>query len=199
MRILSFVVFASIFIPCTGQQFSSDFWHDGFLITSKGDSLDGKLNYNMETNIVQVKKNNRRTTFSSFKIFYFELYDQTVNNYRRFYTLPFAIKSDYKTPVIFELLYEGSISLLSRERIVQKSVPSSNPYSTTTFVQNQLEYTFYFVDKKGNISYYNGKKNDLYTILTKNQSKVRKFIKDNKLRTDNIRDLVRITAFYNSI
>lgn len=182
-----------------GQQFSSDLWHDGFLVTSDGDTLDGKIKYNMETNIVQVIRNARLTTFSSFKIFYFEFYDITVNNYRRFYTLPFSLRSDYKTPVIFELLYEGPVSLLSREMKVQRSVPSTNPYYSGSVMQIQIEYSFYFVDKKGKMSYYTGKKNDLFAILPKNQSKLKKFIKDNKLRTDNIRDLVRITAFYNSI
>ncbi|MBV6646709.1 MAG: hypothetical protein KI790_14730 [Cyclobacteriaceae bacterium] len=181
-------------------QFSSDFWHDGLLVTSEKDTLRGQVKYNMETNVVQVLQNKKLSTYSSFKIFYFEFYDKVINNYRQFYTLPYNLKSDYKTPVIFELLYEGPLSLLSRESIVQETVSTNSPYwNGGNLTQTTLDYAYFFLDKKGNMEYFNGRKAVLLSILSDKDRQVRDFIKKNRLRVDNTRDLVRITAFYNSI
>ena len=187
---------------CFAQEFSSRIWHEGKIVTNDRDTLKGEVLYNIEANTLQLRvTKNQQFSFSSQKILFFEIYDRTVNNFRRFYAIPYKVSQDFKTPIFFEVLYEGSLTLLARERIeVRNDVTGSSYRGSRRLGLEVLEHTYFFVDKKGNIrKYVSGKKNDLFLILIKNQDKVRTFIKENRLRTDRMRDLVRITAFYNSI
>lgn len=181
------------------QEFSKDVWHDGYLISTDGDTIRGLVKYDMEANIVQVIHRNVVKTYSSHKVFYFEIFDKVVENYRQFYSIPYGVNYNYEIPIIFEVLYEGPLSLLAREAIVQESVSNSSAYWGGSFTRDKVAYTFYFLDKQGTISYFSGKRNDLYDIMAKRSGDVKSFIKKNRLKTDEVRDLIRITAFYNSI
>lgn len=180
-------------------QFSKEVFHEGFLVNSEGDTIQGLIKYDLETNIIQLVKNNVVKTFSSHKVFYFEIFDKIVENYRQFYSIPYQVNYNYEIPIIFEVLYEGPVSLLAREAVVQESVNNSSAYWGGSYMQDKLAFSFYFLDKKGEIDYYNGKKNELYSVLPKHASSLKSFIKKNRLKTDEVRDLIRITAFYNSL
>ncbi|WP_421869169.1 hypothetical protein [Marinoscillum sp.] len=200
MRKSFFLIFLWLFtFKGVCQEFSSEVWHDGFLVTSDQDTLQGLLKYDMESNIVQVIQNQIVKTYSSHKVFYFEIYDKIVSSYRQFYSIPYNVNYNYKIPILFEVLYEGPLSLLSREAVVQETVSNSSAYWGGSFVRDVVNYTFYFLDKQGNIDSYTGKKADLLAIMTKHERDVKDYIKKNKLKTDEIRDLIRITAFYNSL
>ncbi len=182
------------------QKFSSEVFHQGFLVTAEKDTLQGRLKYDMETNIVSMLAKGKIRTFSSHKVFYFEINDEVLNTYRQFYSIPHTVNYDYKIPILFELLYEGPLSLLTRETIIQQAQSAGSPYwGGSNFSRAVVEYTFYFLDSRGEISFYSGRKRDLLLIMRKKQSDVKKYMKDNKLDSDDVRDLIRITAFYNSI
>lgn len=185
------------------QDFSSRMFHKGWLVTEDQDTVRGDIKYDLENNAVQVMVSKRKVnTYSSKKILYFEIFDTILKTYRQFYAIPYQIEINYKAPILFEVLYEGKTSLLVREKIVT----TTDPYSQSYFdrvgggaTQEKLSFVYYFVDTKGKMQMYNGKKNYLFEILNQNTDQVKKYIKSNKLKTDQMRDLVRITAFYNSL
>ncbi len=183
------------------QYFPSEYWHDGWIVTDDVDTLRGEIKYDLTNDLVQVKSRDRLNTFSSRKIVYIEFYDKTSENYRQFYSLPYAVNYDYKVPMLFELLYEGELSLLAREAIIQETVPAVQSYSFSGYNQTRqrLDYSFYFLDKKGNIRLYTGKKPELQDAMRDRWSEVKPFMKKNHLSPDKIRDLVRIVSFYNSV
>lgn len=169
-------------------------------MTSDRDTVRGKLKYDMETNIVSLVVGPKVRTYSSHKIFYFEINDEILNTYRQFYSIPSKVNFDYKIPILFELLYEGPISLLTREAIIQQAQSANSPYwGGSNYPRTVVEYSFYFLDTKGDITYFTGRKKDLFVIMRKKQNDVKKYMKDNHLDSDDVRDLIRITAFYNSI
>ncbi len=179
-------------------QLSTDVWHDGFLVTSKGDTLRGKIKYDMDNNTIQFYNKTVIRTLSSYQVIYFNIFDEVLDNYRQFYSIPYRLKTDYETPIIFELLYEGNLSLMAREAIVQETVPvGTSVYSGIR--RDRLSQTFFFVDKKGKITPYSGKKGKLLDIMRDKSDRVKDYIRQNRLRSNTAPDLVRITAFYNSI
>lgn len=191
---------ALLLSSASAQKFSSELWHDGYLVSTDQDTLNGSIKYDMETNIVQVLQGNIVKTFSSHKLFYFEIYDQLLENYRQFYSIPYNVNYNYEIPILFEVLYEGPLSLLAREEIVQETVNNSSAYwAASTYIRDVVSYTFFFLDKEGNIDLFTGKRNDLLQIMRKHQSEVKNFVKKNRLKTDEVPDLIRITAFYNSL
>jgi hypothetical protein len=138
---------------------------------------------------------------------YFEIFDETIDSYRHFYALPYRVQANYEAPMIFEVLYEGHLSLLCREEIVTESVPQYNAYPygyyNNQFNQSRtrLNYEYYFLsqDGEGKIMNYNMKKNELFTFFGKREKDIKQYFRKNKLKHDRMRDLVRVTAYYNAL
>ena len=182
------------------QNFPSEYWHSGKVLLMSGDTLKGEVKYNMTTDVVQFKTGERIQTFTSQKVLYFEIFDVTVEYFRRFITLPFNIRPNYKVPRIFELLQEGNVTLLCREQIVEQTNSSNLYYSPySSFSTQRLKYTYYFADKRGRLTEYTMKKRDLLIILKQRESQIKKFMSQNRLKADDKADLIRIVAYYNSI
>jgi hypothetical protein len=202
IRYIILLTLVTLFSQAKAQEFPSRMWHEGYLVTAKEDTVRGLLKYDFDTDIVQVLiSQDQLKTFTSKKILYFEIYDKTVKNYRQFYALPFQVRLDYKTQSLFEVLYEGSLTLLVKEKIIMVSDPYNQAYfSGPNLSREKLAYSYFFINQKGEMNEYtSGKRADLMEILKKNPNKVRDYIKKNKLKTDKMRDIVRITAFYNSL
>lgn len=187
------------FWSVSGQEFSSEMFHEGFMVTTNRDTLRGALKYDMSSNIVYMIDQGKIKTYSSHKIFYFEIFDITADNYRQFYSLPYKVGIGYKIPILFELQYEGPYSLLTREAIIQESVPSTSTYWGGSFTRLRLVYSYYFVDKQGKITFFSGRKKELLDLMKDKSEYVKDYIKEYKLQVDEIQDLIRVTAFYNSI
>jgi hypothetical protein len=198
--LLIFLLFTSCFTGWS-QEFSSRTFHKGWLVSDDYDTVRGSIKYDMEANAVQIIKSDEKVkTLSSKDILYFEIYDENLKSFRQFYSIPYAVTANYRVPILFEVLYEGPLTLLVRERIVMASDPySQNYYNGPSPSKEMLDFTYYFVDKKGKMTLYNGKKAHLFEIMYKNADKVKSYIKTNKLKVDEMRDLVRISAFYNSL
>jgi len=181
------------------QRFSSELWHEGRLVTFEGDTIRGQIKYDMEGQSVQVTTDgNRIQAFSPRNILTFELYDELIEAYRIFYILPYRSQSGYKAPFIFELSYEGPyMSLLRSENI--ELVVRSLPYMYSSTTREELVYTYYFLDRDGNIEEFNGKKSDINRIFRDRSAEMRRFIKDERLKLNRLDHLVRICSYYNSI
>ncbi len=197
---LLFVIILIATIQAKAQEFPSDLWHKGMLVLVNEDTIIGKIKYNLVQDLVQVEAGKKVYTFGSKKVFYFQIFDETVDAYREFYTLPFALKNMYEAPVIFEVLVEGPLTLLCRESIITKTVNNSNPYGTAmTYSRKELVYTYYFLSAKGEITKYSLKRKDLLNMLSKRSDKIDQYMKVNRLRADKRYDISRIIAFYNGI
>ncbi len=183
------------------QQSPSELLHEGELVLLNEDTLKGKIKYDFENDLVQMVINGTVQTYSARKILYFRIFDETVDMYRTFYSIPYEVQPNYETPLLFEVLYEGKLTLLARETLVTETVPQySHLYrSSVNMSRTRLAYEYYFIDQKGNFTLYNMKKNELYDIMHRKEPQVKQYIKKNRLKTDLRRDLVRITAYYNAL
>jgi hypothetical protein len=200
--VLTSVFFMTIFNLATAQQFPSELWYDGRLVLMEGDTISGKLKYDFDMDMVQVNAFNALKTYSARKILYFEIYDSRSGANRRFYSLPFNVEPTYKAPIIFEVLYEGKLSLLSREVIVNESVPSYSYYGYRQPMyasRTRLDYFYYFLDSKGGIQRYFMKRPELMGFMKDKSAQVRQYMKKHKLKHDNRNDLFRIVAYYNAL
>ena len=197
-------IFLTVFLTFSGtygQDFQSEMLHEGELVLLNGDTLKGQIKYNLQNDLIQIVINETVQTYSSRKILYFSIYDRTVDMYRSFYSIPFEVQPNYKIPILFEVLYEGKLSLLAREAIVTETVPQySYMYrSSVNMTRTKLDYEYYFLDEKGNFVKYNNKKFEIFDVMKRKEPQIKQYIKKNRLKLDNRRDLVRITAYYNAL
>ncbi|MTI29879.1 hypothetical protein [Xanthovirga aplysinae] len=184
------------------QIFPSQIWHEGMAVLNSRDTLEGLIKYNLEKDLIQIKTpENLIKTFSSSSIFHFQLFDKSVGLMRYFYAIPYKVKRNYRVPILFELLFEGNLSLLCRETIVQESVNQYGYYSYSGgyTARNHLFYTFYFLDKEGVFHPYKLKKKEFIKVFHPEEEAVLLFMKKYKLRNDRKDDLIEITEYFNSI
>ena len=197
MKHLLLYIFFFQSIIVYGQYFPSEHWHEGHLVTVEGDTLFGVLKYDLENDLVQLERNQRIETYSSRKLTYFRIFDGVTEIFRNFYSIPYNVNINYKVPRIFEMLYLGELTLLTRETIVQEAISptSSQIYGT----RRRLSHRYFFVDTKGKVTPFTNRKSELFDVMASKSGEIKTYIKKNKLRLDRMQDLVRITAFYNSI
>ena len=180
------------------QNWPSELWHHGKIVLMSGDTLRGLIKYDLQQDLVQYTLEDKRTeAFSARKIMFFEIFDETVRQYRQFFALPFTTTTGYRAPVFFELLANGKLTLLSRESLEYRTYNS--PYYLGGYSRQILVYKYFFLDEKGNIQEFTGNKADLLNMMGRKSDDVEKYMKENKLKFDDKYDFARIVTYYNSI
>ena len=202
------VFFVSVNISFA-QQFPSDLWHPGLLVTNQGDSIKGNLKYDFENQSIQLDDGETLKAFNVNNLFFFEIYDETIRDHRQFYSLMYEVGYEYSIPVLFEMIINGKLSLLLRERIVSESTQSSFPsyyaysmmprFSNNSGYVNKIKYDYFFLDNDGNILKFKGKKKELYNLMNDQYEKVKSYISNNKINLKRMSDLARVVSFYNQI
>ena len=196
----SFFLIFFFLVALTGhaQQWPFELWHEGKIVLLEGDTLKGKIKYDLQQDLVQFNFNDQRIeAFTARKVLFFEIFDITVNRYRQFFALPYSSTSNYRAPVFFELLEEGKMTLLSREALEYRSYNS--PYYIGSYSRLVLVYKYFFLEENGDITEFLGNKNDLLALMGKRGDEVEKYMKTNRLKYDDKDDLIKIIAYYNSL
>lgn len=180
------------------QEFAFEYWHDGKVVLENGDTLKGNVKYDMQTDLVQVKVNDKLETYTARKLMFLEIFDQTVKKYRRMYSLPYKTSGEYRAPVIFELLEEGKITLLCREAVEYRTY-SPSFYSYGSYTKLTIVYKYFLLKEDGSIVPFQGNKNEWLGLMVGREKEVQKYAKANRLSFDDKYDLSRIIAYYNSM
>jgi hypothetical protein len=197
------LLFLVVAIGANAQQWSSqqwpmELWHEGKIVLLTGDTLKGKIKYDLSQDLVQYNTPDQRIeAFSARKVLFFEIFDVTVHKYRQFFALPYSATSTYRTPTFFELLEEGKMTLLSREALEYRSY--SSPYYVGSYTRVVLVYKYFFLDENGDITEFIGNKNDLLDLMGPKADEVEKYMKANRLNYDEKYDFAKIIAYYNSL
>lgn len=179
------------------QEWPFELWHDGKIVLSSGDTLTGLVKYDLQQDLVQFNKQNKVVeAYTARKVLFFEIFDRTVDQYRNFFSLPYNATTGYKTPVFFELLVEGHMTLLARENLENRTY--SSPYYFGSYSRLVLVYKYYLLEESGNITEFKGKKADLLQLMGRKSEAVDDFIRQNKLKIEERDDLTKVVLYYNS-
>ncbi|MEI9919780.1 MAG: hypothetical protein WDO14_13425 [Bacteroidota bacterium] len=196
-------IFLSLLLVATAgycqqtNNFSFEHWHKGYLILEGGDTLRGQIKYNMQADLVQFQNQSQVETFTARKVVFMEIFDSVTREYRRFFSLPYALQGGYKSPVFFELLTEGKMTLLSRENLEYRTYSSFYYYGSYTRLV--MVYRYYLLEENGEIKEFVGKKNDWIYAMGNKGEDVQKYARSNKLNFDAKPDLQKIVEYYNSL
>jgi hypothetical protein len=198
MKRLVIVFFCSTPFFAHGQQFAYELWHDGKVVLESNDTLRGSVKYDLQNDLLQVKVKNHLESLTARKVLFFEIFDSTVKRYRQFYSLPYSQNNTYRTPIFFELLNEGKITLLNREKLEYRVVSSSYYYYGPTTRLVMVNH-YYLLKANGTIEEFEGRKANWLTLMENKESEVREFVRENRLDFDDKYELIRIIEYYNSL
>ena len=196
-RVLVIILFSLVCVTAKAQEWAFELWHDGKMVLTTGDTLKGLIKYDLQQDLVQY--NNKKGNIQAYtarKVLFFEIFDNTIDQYRQFYALPYDASTGYRAPVFFELLAEGKMTLLTRESLEYRSY--SSPYYYGSYSRLVLVYKYYLLEENGTIVEFVGKKAELMTLMGKRANAVEDYIKQNKLKIDDRDDFAKIIAYYNS-
>ncbi|WP_114749905.1 hypothetical protein [Pleomorphovibrio marinus] len=210
MKKLTYIFIVSLFVSLgvQAQEFPSQVWHNGKVFLENGEVFEGKVKYDLENNVVNVQDQTIKT-FNAVSIHHFEIFDEYYGGVRVFYSLPYAMNSDYKVPIFFELLVEGEeMTLLCREFITvdnrgmnhmgMRGMHMGPMWGAPMMGFNRLAFEYYFLADQ-EIQKYSQKKRELFDLMDDKSSEVRLYMRKNRLSHDRRGDLTRITAYYNQL
>lgn len=198
-KVIITCIYLCAIVQLQAQDFPSEYWHKGYAVLLKGDTVKGEIKYDLENNLIQVKTKKRLGTFSARKLLFFEFQDAISQNFRLFYALPYFTSASYSTPVLFEIMVEGPVSLLVREKLKTETINTSPYYPSMNYNRVVLDHDIYFLDLKGGIMKFSGKKNDAYKYFQRKEVMIRDYAKVNRLDPSELPDLIRITSYYNKL
>lgn len=180
----------------------ADRWSKGRIMLTSDDTLKGTVNYNPATDLLQINIDNTIKTFSAQQVASFDFFD-TDNNIVRYYKVyPFSAYSNYQTPVFFETLQEGAITLLVRENAVVENAPMYDNFGRRSFYSSpriRMVYDFYFKKADGKVQKYKPSKKALLDMLSDKQSEIKAYIKEHRLSYSSKKDLIQIINYYNTL
>lgn len=195
-RILSVILITLCSVTVHAQEWAFELWHDGKIVLESGDTLKGLVKYDLQQDLIQFNKKESIEILSARKVLFVEIFDNTINQYRQFYSLPYSAVGAYKAPVFFELLAEGKITLLSRESLEYRSY--SSPYYFGSYTRLVMVYKYYILNDKGDIVEFIPKKSDVLNMMGKYAKDVEEYMKVNKLKVEDRDDFSKIVTYYNS-
>lgn len=179
-------------------QWAFELWHEGKVVLATGDTLRGQVKYDLQQDIIQfTDKRGTVEAFSARKVLFCEIFDTTVGSYRQFYSLPYTATSGYRTPVFFELIAEGKLTVLSREKLENQTTTS--PYYYGSFSRTVLVNKYFMLKENGDIVDFSTRKNDFLQLVGRHGDIMNGFMKDNKLQLDDKKELAQIINYYNSL
>ncbi len=183
---------------CASAQWAFELWHEGRIVLETGDTLRGQVKYDLQQDLIQfTDKKGTVDALTARKVLFCEIFDRTIDQYRQFYSLPYNTASGYRTPIFFELIAEGKLTVLSRERLENQS--TSSYYYGGTYSRTVLVTKYYMLKENGDIVDFSTRKSDVMQLLGKYADNINDFMKDNRLRLDEKQDLSKIIKYYNSL
>jgi hypothetical protein len=187
-------------ISVSAQEWPSELWHEGKIVLLQGDTLRGRIKYDLDQDLLQFSdQKDKVEAYSARKVLYWEIFDATIHRYRHFFSLPFTKTASYLAPVFFELLEDGRMTLLSREYLEYKTMNSPSPYYTGSYSRLVMVYKFYLMNDKGDITEFAGNRNDLLDLMGRKSEDVEKYMKTNRLKIEDKYDFAKIVDYYNSL
>lgn len=210
--IVSLLLFFTLQLTCFAQQFPSELWHSGQVTLLDQSVRKGELKYDLKSQTVQVRKEEKTETYNASQIQVFFFIQASINARRTFYSLPYATNTGYARPTFFEVFVEGEMTLFGREYEVVSNIdsnpnrfnrfgrfnsPFNNPFANGTQTKF-LAFKIYFADSKGRIRESSNRKRDILSYFDDKQSELKKYIKKEGLKLDDLGDVAKLVRYYNN-
>ena len=184
------------------QQFSADVWHWGELDLVNGQTLKGKIKYNLQDEHVLLIANNVVTAYPINKIQAFAIRDAISAEDRVFYAIPHTLYNNYERNHFFELLSDGQVSLLTRQEIVRKiryDASGAYLYGSRSYPVLEEEENYFLMDDQGNITSCGNSNREILEYFTDKSKELKEFIKTNKLNVARRNEMVYVVEYYNKL
>lgn len=186
------------------QNFSKDYWHKGEVFLFTEESIKGSIRYDLDQNNITIRTlDNKLHSYNASQVEQFWIQDELQKRVRYFYALPQITKDDYRVLYFFELLTEGTITLLCRENFVVKQVGYYSPYmwgggsNGGSYVVQEDDY--FLLNKEGNVVDVAEDKEAIMNLFGKKKDVMELYLIDHNNKLRNREDLLKMIRYYNEV
>ena len=201
MKNLLIIVFAAFvsFFHVQAQSTVLDMpetWHLGELQLIDDSVIEGEFRYDLLTETIQLlNENNKVQTFTTQQVFSLTLYDQEVNGIRNILVLPYINESGYERPKLFEVIVEGKATLLARGYFVKWGDPQ---HPMTLSKHAYIFDGMFIMNEDGEINKILLQRANVANQFGDQQAKLKKFMKKERLKLDDLPDVTKLFEYYNN-
>jgi len=210
-KFIFFVLFALGLFFNSYAQINKNKWYLGKVWLKNGQFIEGKLKYNDEKEILQVKDGNKLKAFNASQVVQFNFFDRKEEKDRSFVSREYDLYDrGYPVPLFFERLAEGSsLTLLCRHE---------TPAKMRGFADNSIQSYFAGEIEAMDIYYFQNQKNEIIrcgtygSIFIKKEIKrviaeivgdkkdeMEEFFSKKPINVKRQQDLIEFTRYYNSL
>lgn len=209
MKIRS-IYFILCFIAChytlLAQDFEAGVWYEGEVMLNSKAQEKGLIKFDFEDNSIQVKNRNKIQTLFANQFISFSVYESLSDIRRVFFVIPYAENNGYKRPQIFELLFNGKISLVARSTPlyspttypINKRLEIYKDFDASTITQ-YVSYELFLVDDDGNVQRLKRNKKAVINAFPDNKDSLARFIKEKKVVVSRPLEMLELVSYYNEL
>lgn len=179
-----------------------DSGYQGVVILKSHEVIVGKLTYEPQLNIVQVKTDGRLLSYSAFQVLKFTFHDTNLGVIRTFESLPYREGNIRFSDTFFEIVINGEIKLIRKKRAIDPG-DETGYFSSDNIdhyaLRHTLSFDYYYQSGGQIIESEKFKKQLLPFIKSQAETEVALFISENRLNMIKIHDQVLLVKFYNKL
>ncbi|MDQ3534894.1 MAG: hypothetical protein M3421_04630 [Bacteroidota bacterium] len=170
-------------------------WNNGTLVLKNKETLSGKIYYNVEYDLVQIKLEDQIKTFSPHTVHYFQYFDEAREIKRLYAALEKKPVKHKKSGITFyEVLLGGELVLLRKEE--KHFIPEYEILFNTIDLVPSMASNHYVLVKGNLVSFQNFQK-DILPLMADHAEDIESFIKRSNLYIHDFVDQILIIDYYN--
>ena len=205
------ILFFSAAYKGAAQIFPNQQWRPGMAVLTTGDTIKGKIKYNLQEEVIQIENKDKVATFNAAQLTYFEVKPDRLREERVFYSIPLRNKAGYFQPRFYELMSQGEVSLLGREYIAVVTQAGNTSFirpmnsSFASIVMSSantrkfMAYKLFLANSKGDVIPLGETVKSTVNAFGNNKGNLRKFIKEQEMTLLNVFDFVKLVKYYNQL
>ncbi len=166
-------------------------WSAGQVTFSSGAWQTGTLQYNPDLGLLELSDNGGIQTLPAQKVAAFSVFDTHEGRHRTFVTRPFSYRRGVALPTYFELVVDGRVQLLARERTQRSTLLRR--------LIGQGSNDYFLAYPEGDIIPYRGRLDQLYYLLDDHRPEVEFFVNRVNWYKHEEKPIAELVRFYNSL
>jgi len=183
-----------------GNFYLHDEWQYGYFIMTDGYTSDEyQLKYDLENHNLEIMVKNKTKVLDLGRLDSFKWFD-IENNRTSIFSNCDNFKID-EIPLIgvFEILYMGKVSLLSKTEFKIKKATYNIALDIGDRSDKVLKQKEYYYSSDNNVYELGTSKSDIMEVFIDKSEEIKRFIGEEKLKLKKENDLIKAFAFYNSL
>jgi hypothetical protein len=180
-----------------GSEYMSDNWVNGYVKFKNGKVANNiKLKFNqLSGELVFKNVNDQEFTFVSEVAEFGIPYSVADVSYSGIFRSGFQGAKGINDHTFLEVLNDGNIKLL---KLTSKSILQTKPFYSGTSESNIVQTSKYYLFKDGALIPIKKEASDILNVL-ESRERLTTYIKENKLKLKDDKDLIRLFSYYNSL